>query len=28
VLRAERVWLVNSVRWWMACEVAGEGGAI
>ncbi len=22
VLRAERVWLVNSVRWWMACEVA------
>jgi para-aminobenzoate synthetase/4-amino-4-deoxychorismate lyase len=23
VLRAERVWLVNSVRWWMACEVAG-----
>ncbi len=23
VLRAERVWLVNSVRWWMAAEVAG-----
>lgn len=23
VLRAEKVWLVNSVRWWMACEVAG-----
>lgn len=20
VLRAERVWLVNAVRWWMACE--------
>lgn len=23
VLRAEKVWLVNSVRWWMAAEVAG-----
>jgi len=23
VLRAERVWLVNSVRWWMGAEVAG-----
>jgi len=22
VLRAARAWLVNSVRWWMACEVA------
>jgi len=22
VLRAEKIWLVNSVRWWMACEVA------
>ncbi|MDP3426850.1 MAG: chorismate-binding protein [Humidesulfovibrio sp.] len=27
VLRAERVWLVNSVRWWMACEVACEVAA-
>lgn len=31
VLRATRAWLVNSVRWWMACEVvtrgAGESGA-
>ncbi|MDO9084257.1 MAG: chorismate-binding protein [Humidesulfovibrio sp.] len=23
VLRAEKVWLVNSVRWWMAAEVVG-----
>ncbi|MHC1752227.1 chorismate-binding protein [Humidesulfovibrio sp.] len=23
VLRAERVWLVNSVRWWMDCELVG-----
>ncbi|MDP2847631.1 MAG: aminodeoxychorismate synthase component I [Humidesulfovibrio sp.] len=23
VLRAERAWLVNSVRWWMDCQVAG-----
>ncbi|MHC1700414.1 MAG: chorismate-binding protein [Humidesulfovibrio sp.] len=23
VLRADRLWLVNSVRWWMAAEVAG-----
>lgn len=22
VLRARRVWLVNAVRWWMACELA------
>jgi len=22
VLRAARAWLVNSVRWWMACEAA------
>ncbi|MBU1229814.1 MAG: chorismate-binding protein [Proteobacteria bacterium] len=27
VLRAERVWLVNSVRWWMRCEVAGRGSS-
>lgn len=25
VLRASRVWLVNSVRWWMDCELAGSG---
>ena len=23
--RARRVWLVNSVRWWMPCELAGAG---
>lgn len=23
VLRARRVWLVNSVRWWMRCDVSG-----
>lgn len=26
VRRATRAWLVNSVRWWMACELAGGVG--
>ncbi len=27
VLRAERVWLVNAVRWWMPCRMSEPGGS-